>query len=329
MAELISVIVPVYNIAEYLPRCLDSILMQTYPYIEIIAVDDGSEDSSGEVLDEYKRKYKNIRVIHKKNGGVTEARLTGVACANGKWIGFVDGDDEIEPDMYERLIGNANEYDAQISHCGYQMCFEDGRVHWFYNSGRIFQQDRIAGIKELLSGLIVEPGLWNKLFDRTLFKSLLNNAVMDKSVKINEDLLMNFYLFSVAERSVFEDWCPYRYFIRNSSASRVKLNEHRIYDPIRVKLKILEKAENSILIEAQRAYLVTCISVYNSIILEKYSSFELDRQKVRNMILAHKKWRKLLSKKQQILAILIQYMPFVYKPLYRFYASYILYNRYE
>ena len=99
MTDLISVIVPVYNVAADLPRCLDSILAQTYPHIEIIAVDDGSPDNSGEILDRYAAKYANIRVIHKENGGVTSARLRGVQEAAGAWIGFVDSDDEIEPDM--------------------------------------------------------------------------------------------------------------------------------------------------------------------------------------------------------------------------------------
>ena len=118
MNELISVIVPVYNIAEDLPNCLDSILAQTYPNVEIVAVDDGSSDQSGEILDRYAETYPNIRVIHKENGGVTSARLRGVREAEGEWIGFVDGDDVIETDMYERLKNNAVKYDAQISHCG-------------------------------------------------------------------------------------------------------------------------------------------------------------------------------------------------------------------
>ena len=99
MADLISVIVPVYNVAADLPRCLNSILAQTYPEIEIVAVDDGSPDNSGKILDQYAKQHNNLRVIHKENGGVTSARLRGLQEARGEWIGFVDGDDEIEPDM--------------------------------------------------------------------------------------------------------------------------------------------------------------------------------------------------------------------------------------
>ena len=151
MEARISVIVPVYNVAGDLPRCLDSILAQTYPHIEIIAVDDGSPDNSGAILDSYADRHPNLRVIHQENGGVTFARLRGVEAASGQWIGFVDGDDEIEPEMYERLMGGAVKYGADISHCGYQMVFEDGRVHYFHNTGAVEQHDRVRAVRELLN----------------------------------------------------------------------------------------------------------------------------------------------------------------------------------
>ena len=187
MADLISVIVPVYNVADDLPRCLDSILAQHYPNIEIITVNDGSSDHSGEVLDEYAQLHPCIHVIHQENGGVTSARLRGVTEASGEWIGFVDGDDEIEPDMYERLLRNALEYEAEISHCGYQMLFSDGRVNYFHNTGILEKQDKITALRELLSGESVEPGLCNKLFHKSLFAGL----TMPADIRINEDLLMN------------------------------------------------------------------------------------------------------------------------------------------
>lgn len=327
---MISVIVPAYNVEPYIARALDSILAQTYNDVEIIVVDDGSQDGTGAIVDGYMAQHpERVIVLHIPNGGVTNARLTGITHAKGDWIGFVDGDDEIEQDMYERLVCNAEKYHAEISHCGYQMCFEDDRVHYFHNSGRMIQQDKVAGLKELLSGDLVEPGLCNKLFHKTLFYSLLHDNPMDKTIKINEDLLMNFYLFSAADTSVFEDWCPYHYMVRNSSASRAKLNAHRIYDPIRVKEQILQNAGPEILPDAQKAYLTTCIAVYNSIVLEKQNTFEKDRRQIKQMIVAHKEWRGLLSKKQQLLAILIQCMSVLYKPLYRFYVAYILKNPYE
>ena len=149
---LISVVVPVYNIEAYLPHCLDSIMNQTYQNIEIVLMDDGSTDLSGQIADDYSVQYPGkFQVLHLENGGVTRARLTGVAAANGEWIGFVDGDDVIEPDMYRRLLRNALQYGADISHCGYQTIVNEGeRVHYFYNTCRLVQQDRISGLKDLL-----------------------------------------------------------------------------------------------------------------------------------------------------------------------------------
>ena len=153
---MISVIVPAYNIESYIARALDSILSQTYSEIEIIVIDDGSQDETGVIVDRYADENPGkVIALHVPNGGVTKARLTGVRYASGDWIGFVDGDDKIEPDMYERLLSNAERYHAQISHCGYQMCFSDGRVHYFHNTGCIVLQDKEKGLKDLLDGLII------------------------------------------------------------------------------------------------------------------------------------------------------------------------------
>ena len=241
---MISVIVPAFNVESTIIRTLDSILAQTYPEIEVIVVDDGSADETGRVIDNYVSQHKRVMVIHTKNQGVTVARLTGVAQASGEWIGFVDGDDEIEPDMYELLLKNAERYGADISHCGYQMIFADGRISYFHNTGCLVKQDRTTGLKDLLDGSMVEPGLCNKLFRKTLFQSLLHTTVMDRSIKINEDLLMNYILFSNANMSVFQDICKYHYLVRNTSASRASLNQNKIFDQIRVKKMILDMKIN-------------------------------------------------------------------------------------
>ena len=100
----ISVIVPVYKVEPYLRKCLDSIVGQTYQNLEIILVDDGSPDGCGAICDEYAAQDKRVRVIHKANGGVSSARNAGLTAATGEWIGWVDSDDWIEPDMYERML---------------------------------------------------------------------------------------------------------------------------------------------------------------------------------------------------------------------------------
>lgn len=328
MADLISVIVPVYNVAADLPRCLDSILAQTYSHIEIIAVDDGSPDGSGVTLDNYAEKFSNICVIHKANGGVTSARMAGIMAAHGEWIGFVDGDDEIEPDMYERLLRNAERYNAEISHCGYQMCFPDGRVRYFHNTGLLAQQDRTTALKELLSGERIEPGLCNKLFRKPLFRSLLHGDAVPEDIRINEDLLMNYRLFSAAERTVYEDWCPYHYIVRAGSASRARLNEHKIHDPIRVKALIRRDAPEELQDDAQRAYINTCINVYHTL-LQAGAPYRGDLKAVRALLLQEERDFYLLGKKRALMARLIARTPGLYRPVYAVYSRYFQKNPYS
>lgn len=236
---LISVIVPAYNIAPYLPRCLDSIRAQTYQNLEIILVDDGSVDETGAIIDRYAAKDSRIVPIHKCNGGVSSARRTGLDRASGAWIGFIDGDDCIDPEMYTRLMENAMQNSADISHCGYKMIYPDGHTDYYYNTGRIVQQDRLQGCIDLLKGDFVEPGLWNKLFRRELFDGLAE--WMDDSIRINEDLLMNFYLFGQAKRAVYEDFCPYHYILRKGSATSSKVQRYKLLDPLKV-IRRLKKA---------------------------------------------------------------------------------------
>lgn len=115
---LISIIVPVYNVQEYLPRCVESLQNQTYPQIEILLVDDGSTDKSSVLCDRLAKKDQRIRVFHKKNGGSSSARNLGIAEARGEYLGFVDSDDYVEPDMYQRLYDAIEEYDVSAAQTG-------------------------------------------------------------------------------------------------------------------------------------------------------------------------------------------------------------------
>ena len=221
---LISVIVPVYKVEKYLDRCVQSIVDQTYRNLEIILVDDGSPDNCGAMCDAWAEKDSRIKVIHKENGGVTSARLCGIEKASGEWIGFVDGDDRIEPWMYQRLIDNAETYQADISHCGYQMILPTGRVRMYYNTGKLVVQDNHMGVRDLLKGEFVEPGLVNKVYKRALVCNI--GEEMNVAIKNNEDLL------------IYEDVCPYIYILREGSATKAKLNIHQLEDPLIVR-KIL------------------------------------------------------------------------------------------
>lgn len=245
--DKISVIVPVYNIEAYFERTVESILAQTYDELEIIIVDDGSSDDSGKIADCLAEQDSRIKVLHKSNGGVTAARIDGIRLATGNWIGFVDGDDLIEPEMFDILLQNAKKHSADISHCGYQMVFPS-RVDYYYNTQKTVVQDRKQGVYDLLEGSYVEPGLWNKLVRAEIVKNTIKENLVDTSIRINEDLLMNYHFFRQSEKSVYYDRCLYHYMLRKNSAATSGVNKSKLYDPIRVlKLIYEDVGENEIL----------------------------------------------------------------------------------
>lgn len=320
MKEKISIIIPTYNIEQYVGACLDSVINQTWENLEIIVVDDGSTDDTVKILEIYAKKDVRIKVIKKENGGVTSARLVGVQQATGEFIGFVDGDDIIESDMYERLLKNAKDYHADISHCGYQMVLQK-RIDFYYNTGRVVQQDQQDGLRDLLEGLFIEPGLCNKLFHKRLFHNLLDEAYMDLSIKNNEDLLMNFYLFREANRSVFEDWCPYHYLVRKGSATSSTTNIHRLLDPLRVTKILIKETEGNTELQSVllQKYIRQLINI-GTMPIEENS--ELIRpNKIKARILLKNSLRECLknekvSKKVKVMALWVTICPWSYEKVY-------------
>ena len=170
----VSVIVPVHNVESYLPRCIDSILAQTYTDFELILVDDGSPDRSGAICDEYAAKDSRIRVIHKENGGVSSARNAGLAAAKGDFIGWVDADDIVEKDMYEVMIRVAKLNNADIVQC------QHNRENILNNSPRSEIFTEMTGtdfVKRifLMSGANYtnQVSLWSKIYRKDLFQDIV------------------------------------------------------------------------------------------------------------------------------------------------------------
>ena len=326
---LISVIVPAYNIEEYLPKCLESILNQTYGNFEIILVNDGSTDSTGQVADNYQRKYPNkIKCLHLENGGVLQARLKGVATASGEWIGFVDSDDEIESDMYERLLNNAHNFGADISHCGYQTIANDGeRIHYFHNTGRIIEQDKVKGLRDLIEGTFVEPGVCNKIFKKSLFASFGNVNILNDCIKINEDLLMNYLLFKEAKKSVYEDFCPYHYMVRSTSATRTEFKAYKVLDPIKVRKYILDEIESVNKDVACKKYLASCMGAYS--VLHGVNEYKEQCSELKRELLKYRDKWKLLRKADLIKLRIMLFSPVIYKVFYYFYIKYFQKKVYE
>ena len=317
MNDLISIIVPAYNVENYIRNTIKSILNQTYKNIEIICVDDGSEDNTYQVLRFLAAEDERLRIFKKKNEGVTKARQFGFEQANGEYAGFVDADDKIEPNMFEVLYNNAKKYNADISHCGHDIVWLDGRKESFYNTARLAQQDKISGIKSLISGSF-EPGLCNKLYKYTLLHSLFHSGVMDDSIKINEDLLMNYYLFKMADTTVLEDLCLYHYIKREGSASASGLNKDVLWDPIKVRQIILEDSLGSEYEDdARRVSLFFCINQYNNLAKRNDDRFANDKKLIRELIVQNKDDIKLLSKKHTLGAKLIVSAPRIYDCIYK------------
>lgn len=317
----ISIIVPVYNIAQYLARCLDSIINQTYKNLEIIIVDDGSVDSSREIIEEYKKKDSRIISIFKENSGVSDTRNLGIESATGDYIGFVDGDDYIEPNMFEFLMDNAIKHNADISHCGYQMVFPS-RTDYYYNTGEVIVQDNNKGVLDLLQGTIIEPGIWNKLYKR----SVIGDVRMPSGIRINEDFLFNVMVFANAEKSVFEDKPMYHYILRKNSAATSSISEHKLFDGETVRERIVElfKDNGKIYPAAVNNLLGYEISLMRTFGTCKEAKPFLHRKKaVKDRIkklYTQMKVMKKLSRRTQIECLLILYCPVLFNLVYRVYG---------
>lgn len=172
---LISVLVPVYNVEDYLKQCIESIICQTYKNLEIILVDDGSTDRSGQICDGFACKDQRISVIHKQNGGLVSARKAGIAAAHGDYIGFVDSDDYIDDDMFEMLLSKLLEQDVDFIHSG---MFVDGSAIACYDERRVAfcGTDRVqfvtGEILVELSSMKIMNSIWSKLFKAELVKKV-------------------------------------------------------------------------------------------------------------------------------------------------------------
>lgn len=318
----ISVIVAAYNIEQYISKCLDSIINQTYKNLEIIVVDDGSSDGTGRIADEYAGIDNRIVVVHKENGGVSSARNRGIDTATGDYIGFVDGDDTIEADMYEMLISNAVKYGADISHCGYKLVEKDKEV-LIHGSDKVIVQDRKKGILDIMDGSLVEPGIWNKIFK----KNVMGETRLDESLKINEDLYFNILLFNKSSKSVFEDKAKYNYIKREGSATTSSLNNiRRVTDPRKVYRKIVELFEDNvdILPYAKSMDIGRNVNLYNVLILKKGKEIFKLKEEVRDYIKSKQieaKKNDKVSKKTKLMMFGIIHMRIIYEFMYKLYFN--------
>lgn len=222
MNELISIIVPIYNVEKYLDRCIESLVNQTYTNIEIILVDDGSPDKCPSICDCWVNKDNRIKVIHKKNGGLSDARNKGIDIANGKYIAFVDSDDFIDKDMYFLMIDTLEKTNSDIVTCGRYIYNNKNVVKTSHTSNRERIFTPVEAIGELLSGGVIEEAAWDKVFKQELF-----DGIRFPFGEINEDISIMPFLFEKAKKVVCIGKPLYYYCINSNSITHGVYNENK------------------------------------------------------------------------------------------------------
>lgn len=211
---VVSIIVPVYNVEEFLAECIESILHQTLQDIEIILVDDGSTDGSGSICDEYRKLDERVRVIHKSNGGLSSARNAGIEEASGKYIAFVDSDDYVDTDMYKVMTDAADRYNADIVVCQH---YQNENGHKIFK-GKQLESAVMYHHDEALDNLVIETQMtsyaWDKLYRRKLF-----DGIRFPLNRYFEDFAVSYRLFDLADKVCQIPDALYYYRIVSTSIS--------------------------------------------------------------------------------------------------------------
>lgn len=225
MNELVTIIIPVYNVQEYLEKCFNSLINQTYKNIEIIIIDDGSKDNSLDICKKYEAEYNSIiKLIHTENKGVSSARNLGLKQAKGNYILFLDSDDYIENNMIEILYNNLKTYDVDISMCNYN---------------KVVGNEILRNDFEIEKKLLNKSEFFNKIFDKRFYRGFLWNKLFKKELLLNNNKFVEFseeihmmedllFISQVAENATsfyYDDKSfLYNYVQRNSSALNTKFN---------------------------------------------------------------------------------------------------------
>lgn len=258
-APLISIIVPVFKVENYLKKCVESIINQTYSNIEIILVDDGSPDNSGEICDEFASKDKRIKVIHKSNGGLSSARNAGIDVARGEYLGFVDSDDTIEPFMYEKLMASIEKDKTKLAVCAVNYVFENGKKITKSNLGEDVVFDFYDAMIEMNSHRIFDMGAWSKLYHKELFSNLRFPVG-----KLSEDYYIMYKIFDCAQKVSYVSTPCYNYLQRQNSITRnVNINHDHEY-AAKTQMDYLSSKYPELDTLGHTAYASAALTVYDS-----------------------------------------------------------------
>ncbi len=312
--EKISIIVPVYKVEQFLEKCINSLLNQTYKNLEIILVDDGSPDNSGLICDKYAKKDKRIKVIHVENGGVSRARNIGIDNATGKYLTFVDSDDYIEINSYSKLLSHIDNKTELI-------CYN----YKYDNNGECSE-----AIVELKTGSISKSSLyneiikeksicgypWNKLYRLDIIKKF--NIKFDEDIKIMEDLIFNLKYLEVISNIKYVDDAIYYYVQRENSALKksVQFNNFKALKKI---IYLLDKVDKSLSIKYKYRFITEYdkgkILKHNPNMITEELIETVNKYKKEKIFLRYK------NKKEIIKHILIKIFPNIYKRKKQKYAK--------
>lgn len=257
MNHLISVIVPIYKVEKYLNRCIQSIVDQTYTNLEIILIDDGSPDKCPELCDAWEKKDARIRVIHKENGGLSDARNAGMQIAEGTYVGFVDSDDWIHPRMYERMLSALIKYDVDICECEFEKTEKDVDIVTpkKVKCGQVISKMQAM---EMVIDQTVQPVVWNKLYKRTTIQDF--PFVVGK---YNEDEYWTYRVIDEIKSMIQIKEKLYFYFYREDSIINETYSIRRLdglearYERMKYLQKypeICEKAKRNLIFECMYHY---------------------------------------------------------------------------
>lgn len=264
MSELITVVVPIYKVERYLRRCVDSILLQTYKNLEIILVDDGSPDSCPLICDEYADIDKRVRVIHKSNGGLSDARNAGIEVANGKYIAFVDSDDYIDERMYEVLYKNLTDNNADISVCEFVKIHDGARIDSSPIKESVKLFNKLQTMNNLYDDLYLQTVVaWNKLYKKDIFKSIIYPFG-----KINEDEYVIHLILNSANNVVYTNLQLYYYVQRTDSIMGGKYSLKRLdaLNALMIRMNFFENmGYNELFIKAYYSYMYSIKNNYTLI----------------------------------------------------------------
>ena len=257
---MISVIIPIYNVEKYLKKCIESIINQTYKNLEIILVDDGSTDNSPTICDEYKKKDKRIKVIHKKNGGLSDARNKGIDIATGDFISFVDSDDYIDLNMYEKLV---NEFNSDVDIVVF------GRYVEFPNKTLVTcPSDCIMNKENALISLASFKGFDMAAWDKIYKKSIISDLRFPFGKK-NEDYFFTYKVFDKVKAIKTISQPFYHYVQRPDSISRSKNVPHDAIEGAKEQVEYFKMNHVELMDIAYTNLFFTYVSTYNIYLRQK------------------------------------------------------------